>query len=63
MRKQANIGTELSEENLVEVHGGGLWPYPPGHSLPQVGARVVIAVGKAVGSAAKSVWDTITGWF
>jgi len=63
MRKQANMGTELSVENLAEVHGGGFWPYPPGNSIPQITGRAIVAAGKAVGSAAKSIWDTITGWF
>jgi hypothetical protein len=69
MKKQTAIGVELSTEVLAGVHGGRR-PSDPlvlvgwGFAKAQLAmGRAAVKVGTAVGNAAKSVWDTITGWF
>lgn len=57
MKKQANIGLELSTETLDEVHGGRLYPF---HSPSQAALQ---SAAKAVANGAKSVWNTIASWF
>ncbi|MEY2930299.1 MAG: hypothetical protein RL033_1048 [Pseudomonadota bacterium] len=63
MKKQVNVGIELSTEMLADVHGGSFWPYPPGRSPLQLIVKGATEVGKVVGQTAKSVWDTVTSWF
>ena len=69
MKKQSAIGIELSTEALTSIHGGRRLSDPLvlvgwGFAKVQIGVgRAAVKVGRAVGAAAKNVWDTITSIF